>query len=130
VNSPSRAQTLLDILLDGVGRNLQNSKAPENWAQEFQRVEILNMVFSARNGGLERLSRNQSAHSLKVRHPPRSGWLDELGRLKGGRVVGLGVARGAPYGSLQNCPAVPSAASCSRMYWRTFSSSNPTVETA
>jgi hypothetical protein len=24
-----------------------------------------------------------------VRHPPRSGWLDELGRLKGGRVVGL-----------------------------------------
>ena len=32
----------------------------------------------------------------KVRHPPRSGWLDELGRLKGGWVVGLGVARCAP----------------------------------
>jgi hypothetical protein len=32
-----------------------------------------------------------------VRHPPRSGWLDELGRLKGGRAVGLGVARCAPY---------------------------------
>jgi transposase len=30
----------------------------------------------------------------------------------------------------QNCPLVPSACSCSRMYWRTCSSSNPTVETA
>ena len=34
---------------------------------------------------------------LKVRHPPQSGWLDELGRLKGGRAVGLGDARCAPY---------------------------------
>jgi hypothetical protein len=25
----------------------------------------------------------------KVRHPPRSGWLDELGRLKDGRSMGL-----------------------------------------
>ena len=32
-----------------------------------------------------------------VRHPPRSGWLDELGRLKGGWAKGLGVARCAPY---------------------------------
>jgi hypothetical protein len=32
----------------------------------------------------------------KVRHPPQSGWLDELGRLKGGRAMGLGVARCAP----------------------------------
>ncbi len=39
-----------------------------------------------------------------VRHPPRSGWLDELGRLKGGRAMGLGVARCAPYWLLQNCP--------------------------
>jgi sugar lactone lactonase YvrE len=31
-----------------------------------------------------------------VRHPPQSGWLDELGRLKGGWPVGLGVARCAP----------------------------------
>jgi hypothetical protein len=32
-----------------------------------------------------------------VRHPPQSGWLDELGRLKGGWSMGLGVARCAPY---------------------------------
>ena len=34
--------------------------------------------------------------AVKVRHPPQSGWLDELGRLKGGRAMGLGVARCAP----------------------------------
>ena len=34
---------------------------------------------------------------MLVRHPPRSGWLDELGRLKGGWSMGLGVARCAPY---------------------------------
>src|SRR5260370_41646986 len=60
--------------------------------------------------------RPYSASAGEVRHPPRSGWLDELGRLKGGRAVGLGVARCAPYWLIQNCPAVPSAASCSRMY--------------
>ena len=65
-----------------------------------------------------------------VRHPPRSGWLDELGRLKDGRSLGLGVARCAPYWVVQNCPATPSAVSCSRMYVRTCSSSNPTVDTA
>ena len=65
-----------------------------------------------------------------VRHPPQSGWLDELGRLKGGRAIGLGVAPSAPYWLVQNCPAAPSAASCSRMYWRTCSNSNPTVDTA
>ena len=31
-----------------------------------------------------------------VRHPPQSGWLDELGRLKGGWPMVLGVARCAP----------------------------------
>src|SRR5260370_33861444 len=66
----------------------------------------------------------------KVRHPPRSGWLDELGRLKDGRSIGLGVARCAPYWVIQNCPAAPSAVSCSRTYVRTCSSSNPTVDTA
>jgi hypothetical protein len=35
--------------------------------------------------------------SSEVRHPPRSGWLDELGRLKGGWFADLGVARRAPY---------------------------------
>src|SRR5262249_26030119 len=34
--------------------------------------------------------------SGEVRHPPQSGWLDELDRLKGGWPVGLGVARCAP----------------------------------
>jgi hypothetical protein len=34
--------------------------------------------------------------AVLVRHPPQSGWLDELGRLKGGRAMGLGVARCAP----------------------------------
>src|SRR5262249_471854 len=64
-----------------------------------------------------------------VRHPPQSGWLDRLGRRKGVRGVGLDGARCASYFRLQNCP-LPSAASCSRMYWRTCSSSNPTVDTA
>ena len=65
----------------------------------------------------------------EVRHPPRSGWLDELGRLKGGWSVGLGVAQCAPYWLVQNCPA-PSAASCSRMYVQTCSSSDSTIDTA
>ncbi|MBM3776252.1 MAG: PIN domain-containing protein, partial [Acidobacteria bacterium] len=43
-------------------------------------------------------------HGNKVRHPPQSGWLDELDRLKGGWAKGLGVARCAPYWLLQNCP--------------------------
>jgi CheY-like chemotaxis protein len=63
-------------------------------------------------------------------HPPQSGWLDGLGRLKGGWVVGLGIARCVPYWIVQNWPPAPSAASCSRMYVRTCSSSNPTVDTA
>ncbi|MGH9725773.1 MAG: DUF5615 family PIN-like protein [Candidatus Acidiferrales bacterium] len=37
-----------------------------------------------------------TVQSPGVRHPPQSGWLDELGRLKGGRAIGLGVARCAP----------------------------------
>jgi Tol biopolymer transport system component len=56
------------------------------------------------------------SNQREVRHPPRSGWLDELGRLKDGRAMGLGVARCAPYWTVQNCPTVPSAVSCSRMY--------------
>ena len=40
---------------------------------------------SSGRGGLEHLAR-------QVRHHPLSGWLDELGRLEGGRAVGLGVA--------------------------------------
>ena len=41
-----------------------------------------------------------------------------------------GVAHCAPHWLIQNCPPAPSAASCSRMYVRTCSSSNPTVDTA
>ena len=66
----------------------------------------------------------------KVRHPPQSGWLDELGRLKGGRSICVGVAPCAPIYLRQNCPLFPSATSCSRMYLRICSSSNPTVDTA
>ena len=62
--------------------------------------------------------------------PRQSGWLDELGRLKGGRWLYLGVARCAPLLTVQNWPLLPSALPSSRMYWRTCSSSNPTVNTA
>jgi molybdopterin-dependent oxidoreductase-like protein len=37
-----------------------------------------------------------------VRHPPQSGWLDGLGRLKGGRWLYLGVAGCAPLFTVQN----------------------------
>ena len=40
--------------------------------------------------------------SFRVRHPPQSGWLDGLGRLKGGRWLYLGVARCAPLFTVQN----------------------------
>jgi hypothetical protein len=36
--------------------------------------------------------RRPTRSALEVRHPPRSGWLDELDRLKGGWLLGLGVA--------------------------------------
>ena len=45
-------------------------------------------------------------------------------------VTSLGVAPSAPNYVGQNCPLLPSATSCSRMYWRTCSNSNPTVDTA
>jgi hypothetical protein len=48
-----------------------------------------------RNSGAAIL--NHSGGSIRVRHPPRSGWLDELGRLKGGRASVLGVAPSAPH---------------------------------
>ena len=35
----------------------------------------------------------QALLQVEVRHPPQSGWLDELGRLKGGRAMGLDAAR-------------------------------------
>jgi NAD(P)-dependent dehydrogenase (short-subunit alcohol dehydrogenase family) len=43
-----------------------------------------------------------SEGTTKVRHPPQSGWLDGLGRLKGGRWLYLGVARCAPLFTVQN----------------------------
>jgi hypothetical protein len=57
----------------------------------------------SRNKGRERARRLRSHTALllkkrgadlgvEVRHPPRSGWLDEWGRLKGGRPVQLGGA--------------------------------------
>jgi hypothetical protein len=47
--------------------------------------------------------------------PPQSGWLEELGRLKGGRAKCLGVARCAPVSHLQKLPFLLSVASCSRI---------------
>ena len=68
---------------------------------------------------------------LKSAHPPRSGWLDELGRLKGDRPIYLDVAlKRASVVNFQNWPFDPSASSWARMYSRICSSSNPTVETA
>lgn len=42
-------------------------------------------------------SSTSQCHSRRTQTPPQSGWLDELGRLKGGWSVGLGVARCALY---------------------------------
>src|ERR1039458_10737685 len=39
---------------------------PKAGRKNFSALRFSKWVFSARNGGLERLSRNQSAHSLKV----------------------------------------------------------------
>jgi hypothetical protein len=51
-------------------------------------------------GQTEEASQDHAVHlpdgKIPVRHPPQSGRLDELGRLKGGRAMGLGVARCAP----------------------------------
>jgi len=42
----------------------------------------------------ERIASHSNMYTpLAVRHPPRSGWLDELDRLKGGWSIGLDVAR-------------------------------------
>jgi len=35
---------------------------------------------------------NLARSFLPVRHPPQSGWLDQLGRLKGGRAMGQAAA--------------------------------------
>src|ERR1700683_4964491 len=40
---------------------------PKAGRKNFSALRFSIWVFSARNGGLERLSRNQSAHSLKVK---------------------------------------------------------------
>ena len=89
---------------------------------------VRRLAYEATDAGL--LSAELAAGIRRVRHPPRSGWLDELGRLKGGWATELGVARCAPYWLVQNWAPAPSATSWSRMYWRTWSSSNPTVDTA
>ena len=66
----------------------------------------------------------------QVRHPLRSGWLDEWGRLKDGHPLVSASRSSAPWLWIQNCPPLPSASSCSRMYGRTCSNSKPTVDTA
>jgi len=96
----------------------------------YPAIALTAVAFLTAATGNRQVTQNPQSPSVEVRHPPRSGWLDELGRLKGGWSADLGVARCAPIGLLQNCPPAPSAASCSRMYVRTCSSSNPTVDTA
>ena len=54
------------------------------------------LSFPNEAGLCEQLGVSRSILREAVRHPPHSGWLDELGRLKGGRAMGLGVARCAP----------------------------------
>ena len=68
--------------------------------------------------------------SIESDTPREAGGLMSWAASKAVGLVGLGVARCAPYWLVQNCPPAPSAASCSRMYVRTCSSSNPTVDTA
>jgi hypothetical protein len=41
---------------------------------------------------LAAIRREKRKLEKQVRYPPRSGWLDEWGRLKGGSPVGSGVA--------------------------------------
>jgi hypothetical protein len=68
---------------------------------------------------------------FQAHYPPQSGWLGEWDRLKGGRPNGLSVAlKRALVHESRSGRWVPSAFSCSRMYWRTCSSSKPTVDTA
>jgi DNA invertase Pin-like site-specific DNA recombinase len=42
----------------------------------------------ARMYGISVMTTSRILRKLKVRHPPQSGWLDEWGRLKGGRPNG------------------------------------------
>jgi len=69
---------------------------------------------------------NQWLTQNRVRHPPRSGWLDELGRLKGGHLLSLGVALKRAF--VSNFRTV--RLFHPRFLVRGCSSSNPTVETA
>lgn len=75
----------------------------------FHRMEKLEQgdgesrVHRARRNRLGRLdgvyrgsSREECGSKTKVRHLPQSGWFDDLGRLKGGWLLDLGVARCPP----------------------------------
>jgi len=68
---------------------------------------------------------------LQSQTPPASGWLDEWGRLEGGRLFRLGVApKRVLVHEIKKGPPVPSATSRSRMHWRICSNSTPTVDRA
>ena len=60
-------------------------------------VEIGGLAIQIRESPIHGDTPDETHSAWSVRHPPRSGWLDELGRLKGGWSADLGVARCAPY---------------------------------
>ena len=83
---------------------MSNSKKQAETQSEKQ-VPVPRLVVVSNQQSVLRMSadrtrlpcQNQSgllrrAIAFEVRHPPRSGWLDEWGRLKGGHLLSLGVA--------------------------------------
>jgi hypothetical protein len=83
---------------------LKNFKITERIPVQF-RAEAFNLLnhnnLTNPNGTMSsadftRILSRTGNRTMQVRHPPQSGWLDELGRLKGGWGNGLGAARCAP----------------------------------
>ena len=60
-------------------------------------IELLSVVALLEDLPESGSVRGQVGTVVESQTPPRSGWLDELGRLKGGWAKSLGVARCAPY---------------------------------
>ena len=87
-SNPRLLQALLNLFRNALARFNLSLIEPD-----AQPVLLQALRHFADNGikGKDQPAR-QIIRILKVRHHPLSGWLDELGRLEGGRAVGLGVA--------------------------------------